>query len=119
MTSIQITYKHNHLEATKSLTTLVEQKFVSFEKFIKPNAVVRCAVEFEKIGTHHHGKIYRMEANLFVDGDLYRAEATEETFVKAIDVVRDELDNELRRAKDKQQTVTKDSARALKGKMLE
>jgi ribosome-associated translation inhibitor RaiA len=49
---------------------------------------------------------------------LYRAEATENTFDGAIDKVRDELDAELSRAKDKQVTLDKDAGRELKAQLL-
>lgn len=114
MTFPTISYKHNNLEETKLLTTLVDQKFQTLKKFIAPQSVVRFAVEFEKVGGHQQGRIYRVEANLSVNGILYRAEATEENFEKAIDVVRDELDTELGKAKDKNDTLGRKAGRMFK-----
>jgi ribosomal subunit interface protein len=109
MTFPTINYKYNGNEETKVLASVVDQKLGGLEKFIPEKASASCTVEFEKIGAHSQGRIHRVEANLTVNGTLYRAEATEESFERAIDVVRDELDTELSRAKDKQ--VTKDKAR--------
>ncbi len=114
MTFPTISYKHNNLEETKLLTTLVDQKFQTLKKFIAPQSVIRCAVEFEKVGGHQQGRIYRVEANLSVNGILYRAEATEENFERAIDVVRDELDTELGKAKDKNDTLSRKAGRMFK-----
>lgn len=118
MTFPTISFKHNNLEETKQLTTLVEQKFEPLKKFIQPQSVVRCDVEFEKVGAHQNGSIHRVEANLSVNGTLYRAEATEESFEKAIDEVRNELDKELRRAKNKQDTLGKKGGQMLKRLLL-
>lgn len=114
MTSFPIIYKYNNLAETKVLTQLVEQKLQTLKRFIAPDAIVRCEVEFEKVGVHQHGRIHRLEANLSVNGALYRAEATEESFEKAIDSVRAELDRELKTAKDKGDTLSRKAGRMFK-----
>lgn len=113
MTFPTISYKYNGIEEAKSLTTVVEQKFSSLAKLL-PEGVASCEVEFEKVAPHQHGRVYRVEATLSVGGSLYRAEATEHTFEKAIDEVRDELDVELSRAKDKKDSLHRRAGRALK-----
>ena len=92
----------------------MEQKFAPLSKLIPDTTATRCEVEFEKTAEHQHGRIYRIEANVSVRGKLYRAEATEHTFEEALDKVRDELDSELTRAKDKKDTLHKRAGRALK-----
>lgn len=109
-----ITYKYNGIEEAKSLVDVVEQKFTTLQKLIPSEAVTVCEVEFEKTSAQQHGRVYRIESNLSIDGKLYRAEATENTFEEAIAKVRDELDYELSRAKDKQDTLHKRAGRALK-----
>jgi ribosomal subunit interface protein len=116
MTFPTINYKYNGNEETKHLSTIVDQKLNGLVKFIPENASASCNVEFEKNGAHFQGRIYRAEVNLTVNGTLYRAEATEESFERAIDVMRDELNTELSRAKDRQ--VTKDKARGRSFKEL-
>jgi ribosomal subunit interface protein len=118
MTFGSIVYKHNNLEETKLLTTLVDQKFQTLKKFIAPQSVILCEVEFEKVGGHQHGRIYRVETNLSVNGTLYRAEATEDNFEKAIDVVRSELDSELGKAKDKNDTLSRKAGRMFKSLLV-
>ena len=119
MTNLTINYKYNHLAGTKELTELMDQKIKALEKFIPEEAAVVCDVEFEKEGTHHNGKIHRVEANLSINGTMFRAEATEESFERAVDVVRDELNRELRSAKDKSDTLLKRGGRELKSMMIE
>lgn len=114
MTFPTINYKYNGIEEAKSLTPTVEQKFSTLEKLMPAAANIQCEVEFEKTAAHVHGRIYRIEANLSVNGTLHRAEATEITFDEAIDKVRDELDGELSRSKDKKDTLSKRAGRAFK-----
>jgi ribosomal subunit interface protein len=118
MTLPVINYKFNGNEEAKSLATVMDQKLAPLEKYFKTNAKIVCDVEFEKIGSHQNGRIFRVEANLSIDGQLHRAEATEESFEKAIDEVRDELDKTLRRNKDKEHTLDKDAGRELKDMLL-
>ncbi|MEN9920552.1 MAG: Sigma 54 modulation protein / ribosomal protein [Candidatus Parcubacteria bacterium] len=118
MTFPTINYKYNGIEEAKSLASVVDQKLESLHKFIPEDAAVVCEVEFEKLGGHVQGRIHRVEANLTVNGHLYRAEATENTFEEAIDVVRDELDTELSRAKDKQVTQDRSAGREVKEQLL-
>lgn len=113
MTFPTISYKYNGIEEAKSLPEVVEQKFSSLAKLL-PEGVAVCEVEFEKIAPHQHGRVYRVEVNLSVAGSLYRAEATEHSFLKAIDEVRDELDVELGRAKDKKDSLGRRAGRAFK-----
>lgn len=118
MTFPTISYKYNGIEEAKSLSDVVDQKFASLHKFVSQGAAVVCEVEFEKASGHQQGRIHRVEVNLSINGHLYRAEATENTFEEAIDVVRDELDTELSRAKDKQVTLDKAAGREVKEQLL-
>ncbi len=119
MTFTTINFKYNGLDEVQQLAPLVEQKFEAFEKYVKEGASVTCDFEFEKVAPQQSGDIYRTEANLMIDGTLYRAEATEASFEKSIDELRDELDKELRRAKSKQVTMDKQAGRSAKEQMLE
>jgi ribosomal subunit interface protein len=115
---VNITYKYNDLEEAKSLTGLVESKLNVLQKFTSPDSSVLCEVEFEKVAAQQTGQIFRFEVNATIDGKLYRADAVEDSFEKAIDEVRNELDKELRRAKDKNNSVLRRAARKLKGSLF-
>jgi ribosomal subunit interface protein len=118
MTFPMINFKFNDLPEAQALRQLVEQKCSALEKYLKEDSDLVCDVEFDKVTSQQSGQIYRVEANLKVDGALYRAEATEESFEKAIDTVRDELDREIRNAKDKQNTLKVQGGREAKEQML-
>ncbi|HEY0964760.1 MAG TPA: ribosome-associated translation inhibitor RaiA [Candidatus Paceibacterota bacterium] len=109
-----INYKYNGMNEAKDLAEIMDQKMATLEKFIRDGAPVTCDVEFEKVTAQQQGRIFRVEANLTMNGELYRAEATEESFEKAIDVVRSELNQELRRVKEKKVTKYKKGGRTLK-----
>jgi ribosomal subunit interface protein len=114
MTFPIINYKYNGIEEAKSLADVVDQKIGSLHKFIAEDAAIMCEVEFERLSAQQNGRVHRVEANIKINGTLYRAEATENTFEEAVDKVRDELDHELSRAKDKQVTLDKDAGRLAK-----
>ena len=73
-----------------------------------------CQVEFERVAPQNTGAIHRVEANIFLKGKLYRAEATENTFELAIDTVKQELDRELSKAQEKRDTLLKRGRRRIK-----
>ena len=113
MTFPTITFKQTNVTIDDHLPDLIEQKLITLEKFIG-EAPSLCEVEFERVTHQQTGDVHRIEVNLTVNGKLYRAEATSDTFEKAIDEVRGELDNELRRARDKDGTLLKRGGRRLK-----
>jgi len=108
-----INFKATNAEISDDLKDVVEMKFSSLEKFIGEVPAI-CDVEFEKMTAQQTGSVFRMEANLEVDGKLYRAEATMDSFEKAIDEVRSELDKELRRSNSKKETMLKRGGRKIK-----
>jgi ribosomal subunit interface protein len=114
MTFPSITYNFNDIAEARDLTEVLETKFTSLEKYLHDNETVSCDVEFSKVAAKQNGQIHKLSANLMVNGTLFRADATEESFEQAIDEVRSELDKELRRAKDKQATLEKQAGREAK-----
>ena len=108
-----ITIKRTNTEPNEALESLAQQKLNSLEKYTH-DAPTMCEVEFERITNQAQGPVHRVEANLEVNGTLYRAEATEENFEKAVDEVRDELDKALRRAGKKHDTLVRRGGRKLK-----
>ena len=99
MTFPSINYKFNDLEEAQALTDLVEQKYAALAKYFGGHQSSACEIVFSKTAPQQNGEIYKMEAMLVIDGNSFRATATEESFEKAIDEVKSELDRELRQAK--------------------
>jgi ribosome-associated translation inhibitor RaiA len=111
----QITVKATNIELSTGLSALIDQKFTPIGKLIPDDATDgHCRVELEKMTEHVSGKIYRFEANLFVQGKTYFAEATEEQLEKAIDTVRDELRREIESVHGKRQSLMRRGGQAIK-----
>lgn len=112
-----VIFKHNNTEVRENLHSLVEQKLSSLDRYIGEETDVKCEVEFEKLTGHNSGEIYRVEVNLWLAGELYRAVSTKETFEAAIDLVRDDLDRELNKNHDRRQTLIRKGGREIKEAM--
>ena len=113
-----ISYKYNGLPKGDALATLMDQKLEPLGKFIPEGSNTVCEVEFEKVSPQQQGKIFRVEANLSIDGSLHRAEAVDESFELAVDEVRDELNKKLRRSKDKSQSMLRRARQRVKEKFF-
>jgi len=113
MTIPNINFKTTNTEVGDDLKALVEQKIQSLDKYIHDTPVL-FEVEFEKVAEHQSGNIFRVEVNMQIDGSLFRAQSTRESFEKAIDDVRTQLDAELRRSTTRKETLFRKGARKIK-----
>ena len=112
-----ITFKHTNSDTDSRIHNFVTQKLSVLEKYVDDVAVVKVEVEFEKVAPHNSGDICRVEINVVVGGTLYRAEQTKSTFEAAVDVAKDELDQEMRRAHKKKHSMFRKGARQIKDMM--
>jgi len=109
-----ITFKHTNVSPDYALQDLVTRKLQALAKYLKGARDVRVEVEIERIQSHQHGPVCRMEVNVWRGDTLVRAEATEETFEKVVDTVRRRLEHELERSHEKRTNIMRRSARRLK-----
>lgn len=117
MSLTHINFKITNAEVSDPLKDVTENKLRTLEKFIGDSPTV-CDVEFERVTNHHQqGNINRVEVNLEINGKLFRAEATSDSFEKAIDDVREELQQELNSHRGRQDTLLMKGARKLKDLM--
>ncbi len=114
MVSKHISFKHTNGHSDAHLEVYATEKLASLDKFTGGATDVRSEVEFEKMVSHKSGPICRAEVNVFVDGSVYRSEATEMTFEAALDVAKDELAHEMSRAREKRASLIKRGGRKLK-----
>lgn len=105
MTFPSINIKMTHMTLTPELQSLIEQKFLPLGKFVHDHGDAKCELEIERMTDHQSGKIFRAEANFFLDGKLFRAEATREQIEQAIDATRTELRNALQRAQGRRRSL--------------
>ncbi|OGD38639.1 ribosomal subunit interface protein [Candidatus Azambacteria bacterium RIFCSPLOWO2_01_FULL_37_9] len=122
---MKINIKTSNLDLTPAITIYIDDKINSLEKFIsgkelkdwdeKNQAAVEADVEIARTTSHHRqGDIFSAEVNLKVPGRIIRAEAKEWDIRVAIDRVKDELQIELKKYKNKQETEFRKGSRLLK-----
>lgn len=111
---MNINFNYNNHEDAQALTAVTEQKISGLEKYIASDQSVVCDVEFSRVAANQNGAVFHAAINLQIDGAMYRAESTEESFEAAIDEARNELDKRLRRDKGKKESMRKRAGRAFK-----
>ncbi len=117
MVTKNIAFKHTNSDTDASIRPLVEQKLAGLARYVGNETDVKTDVEFEKVSSSKSGKLCRVEVNIAVRGEIFRAEATEETFEAALDVVKDELDREMDRSQKKRNSLLRRGGRKLKEMM--
>lgn len=117
---MKVTIKATNLDLTPEIKEAIEEKIANLDRFIPDiktplEAFIEVAVE-----TLHHqkGKIYYAEANIKVLGEVIRAEAKEENIYKALGILKDELQDLLKKYKKRQIAKREKAIRALKEKSL-
>lgn len=108
---MKITIKGTNIELTDSVYQYIHKKIESLDKFVqnvgedaqRGNPPIECWVEVERTTRHHKtGDIFRAEAQIRLPGaSSVRAEATKWDMHQAIDEVKDELQQQLKRYKGK------------------
>jgi len=97
---MKIILKSNNLPLTPQLEDYLQKKIKSLEKFLKNfnEETIKAEVEVGKTTRHHkHGFIFRAEINLSADGKFFRAAEEKDDIYAAIDEVRDELEEEIKK----------------------
>jgi ribosomal subunit interface protein len=68
--------------------------------------VISCHFEIEKTLPSHTGEIFRAEMNLDLNGELLRVEKTEMDMYKAIDKVKDHMEQVIIKFKEKRDLIS-------------
>jgi ribosomal subunit interface protein len=91
----------------------------TLEKFFKSFGDQKRIIEVElgKVTTRQRtGDIFRAEINLNLGGKMFRAESEQADLFSAIDETRDDLEQEIKKFKEKEETIFMRGARSLKKK---
>lgn len=107
------------LEITNALSDFIEKKLVApLQKRLKSfsaSSLPMLDLEIGRLTRHHRkGDVYYVEGNLNINGNVLRAEATDQDIHTACDLLKDELIREITKFKDKQGTVSKKAGRKIK-----
>ena len=102
---MQLNIKATELELTPSLRIYLEQKLGALSKLIsalEAEGQPELRVEVGRTSRHHHhGLVYRAEADLRLPGKVLRAEHTDLDLRVAVDRLRDKLRLEIEKYKTK------------------
>lgn len=113
---LKLNIKGTNLKLEPAIYAYIENKIGNLDKFIeKVDSVVQGWVEIGLATKHHQsGNIYRAEAQIRLPGKGVRSEATAKDIFLAIDAVKDELQQELKKYKEKEMAKDKRGGRMLK-----
>lgn len=98
-----IIYAKN-IELTPAIKSYAEEKIGSIGKFLgeADNDLVEARIEIGKPSMHHReGSVFYAEVNLKLGGNLLRATHEDYDLYTAIDKVRDEIENQIKKFKEK------------------
>jgi putative sigma-54 modulation protein len=114
---MKIIIKTTNLELTSAIKEHVEQKIGSVDKLLDDmdRNVIEARVEIGRITKHHRkGDIFRAEVNLTLPGRLLRSVAEEGDLRTALDQVKNELQQEIKKYRGKKEAQYKRGARKAK-----
>lgn len=101
---IKINFKAVNMELTEAVKNYAEEKVYKLDKFIDQGEDVEPIAEIElgkSKANQQAGDIFFVEVNLEVSGEMYRAVAEKDDLYAAIDQMKDELAQQLKKTKDK------------------
>ena len=114
----RITFKHTQTEVNHRLEDLITEKLQALDRTFGGKREITAEVEFAKVAPKQNGDIYKVAVTLRLgSGAPHRAEAIEDTFEKAIDQVRNEIEAEVKRIRTKRQSMWRKGARKIKDMM--
>lgn len=93
-----------NMELTPAIQAFIEEKMGLVGKLLpaKDNALAQARVEVGRPSRHHHtGAVHRAEVNLKIGGRLLRADAQHEDLYVAVNLTREEIERQIRKAKTK------------------
>lgn len=108
--------KTTNITLTPETEEYLDKRLEAIEKLVDPNnPTLLVEIELAKTTKHHQsGDIFRAEINLTIDGNSFRAVSEKEDINSAIDIMKDEIVNELRSYKGKNQSLIKRSGAKIK-----
>jgi putative sigma-54 modulation protein len=99
---MKMNLKATKLEMTEAIAAYAQEKIDMLDKFLGDIQVLNLDMELEKsVGSQNKGEIFRAEINLEIPGELLRVEKTEDDLYKAIDKVKDHMEEVIISYKEK------------------
>ena len=102
---MDINIKATNLDLTLPLKKCIEEKIGGLDRFLGKNSESEAFLEVARATYHHKkGNVFRADINLKSDRLNFRAEAESSDIRVAIDKVKDELQEEIKKIRGKQIT---------------
>ena len=99
---MKINLKATKIEMTDAIRNYVQERMDILEKYLGKTTLVNCDVEVERIvGGQNKGDVFRMEVDMQVPHELLRVERAENDLYKAIDKVRDHMEDVIVKYREK------------------
>ncbi|MEK7190208.1 MAG: ribosome-associated translation inhibitor RaiA [Patescibacteria group bacterium] len=119
---MQINLQSKNMDLTEAIHDYVFKRVTNLEKLLSKIEAKegKAMVNFEvSKSTNHHkaGEIFHADCSVNIDGKNFYGESDHEDLYSAIDEVKEKLFNEIRKNKDRRQTLFKRGAASIK-KML-
>jgi ribosomal subunit interface protein len=113
---IKLNIKATNFKLEPTIYDYIQDKIGNLDRFIeKVDSVVQGWVEVGLTTKHHQsGNIYRAEVQIRLPGKSARSEATAKDIFLAIDAVKDELQEELKKYRERQESLHRRGTRVLK-----
>lgn len=112
--------KATNMELTPAISAYVEDKLSYLVKYFdSKDDSASVNVEVGKTTDHHkQGDVFLAEINLEVSGNNYYVKVEKDDLYAAIDVAKDKMVEELRRARSRKNSLIRRGGRAIKGMLL-
>jgi len=114
---IQIEFKN--LSPTPELKTFIERKINSLEKFIRKihghkAEEIESFIELRRGMHHQRGCIFNVAAQVVIPGKIFKAETSCNTLQRSVNLIKQELQAEIEKQKEKRMAQAKRGARRIK-----
>ena len=108
---MEIRIKKTNFSLLPDIEVYLKDKLNALDKFLPRDESIFADVELAKTTNHHRkGNVFKAEVNISVPGRLIRSQAEEWDLRVAIDKVKNELQLELKKYKEKNSTLSKKGA---------
>lgn len=100
---MKVNIKATRFDLTDAIRDYIQEKVDMLEKFLGNLPVINCDFEVARVTGHNKGEVFRAEINIQVPKELFRVEKTESDMYKAIDKVKDHVEEIIIEAKKKKE----------------
>ncbi|MBX4189086.1 ribosome-associated translation inhibitor RaiA [Candidatus Parcubacteria bacterium] len=111
---MNINTKATGIELTPAISAYIDKRLQGVEKYLNNKAAYMQVEVGRSTGHHKQGEVFRAEVRIAGDGADYYAVKEAEDLYAAIDMVKDEVVQEIKKAKGKKRELLRRGQRAIK-----